>query len=69
MQILDQLTKLFLQNSKADFNLCAKTSLAIVTIEKLIFDKKIDEAPFMHTFLNSYSIKDFMKNILHLSQG
>ena len=40
MQILDQLTKLFLQNSKADFNLCAKTSLAIVTIEKLIFDKK-----------------------------
>ena len=50
MQILDQLTKLFLQNSKADFNLCAKTSLALLTIEKLIFDKKIDEAPFMHYF-------------------
>jgi len=63
MQILDQMTKLFLQNSKADFNLCAKTSLALLTIEKLIFDKKIDEAPFMQTFLNSYSIKDFMKNI------
>jgi len=63
MQILDQLTKIFLQNSKADFNLCAKTSLAILTIEKLIFDKKIVEGPFMHTLLNSYSIKDFMKNI------
>ena len=63
MQILDQMTKLFLQNSKADFSLCAKTSLALLTIEKLIFDKKIDEAPFMQSFLNSYSIKDFMKNI------
>ena len=43
MQILDQMTKLFLQNSKADFVLCAKTSLAILTIEKLIYEKKIDE--------------------------
>ena len=63
MQILNQMTKLFLQNSKADFSLCAKTSLALLTIEKLIFDKKIDEVPFINTLINSYSIRDFMKNI------
>ena len=63
MQILNQMTNLFSQKSKADFDLCAKTSLALLTIEKLIFDKKIDEVPFINSLFNAYSIKDFMKNI------
>jgi type I restriction enzyme M protein len=65
MQILDQMTKLFLQNSKVDFSLCAKTSLALLTLQKLIFDKKIEKAQFLPSLVNGDSIRDFMKNIAH----
>jgi type I restriction enzyme M protein len=63
MQILDQMTKLFLQNSKTDLNLCATTSLALLTLEKLIYDKKIDKAGLLNELINVESIRDFRQNI------
>ena len=65
MQILNQMTKLFLQNSKGDFSLCAKTSLALLTLEKLIYDKKIDKAGFLNELINTESLKSFTQNIAH----
>ena len=44
MKIIKQMTDLLYKNNKADVELCAITSLAILTLEKLSYDEKLDKS-------------------------
>ena len=64
MKILHQMTDLLHKNNKVDINLCVITSLALLTLEKLSYDKKIDKnTQDVNVRVDGEFIRDIMQHI------
>ena len=64
MKILYQMTDLLRKNNKANIDLCAITSLALLTLEKLSNDNKIDKnTQDMNTRVDGEFIRDIMQHV------
>ncbi len=64
MKILKQMTDLLYKNNRADIDLCAVTSIAILTLEKLSYDEKLDKnTQEINTPTNNEFIYETMQHI------
>jgi len=64
MKILHQMTNLLHKNNKADIDLCITTSLALLTLEKLSYDKKINkDTQDMSAHIDGEFIRDIMQHV------
>ena len=64
MKILHQMTNLLHKNNKADIDLCMTTSLALLTLEKLSYDKKINkDTQDMSAHIDGEFIRDIMQHV------
>jgi len=69
MKILHQMADLLYKNNKVDINLCITTSLALLTLEKLSYDDRIDNGKTPSMYVNIDNVIDIMQRIADSNYG